>query len=515
MPETAYKILVRITKLAIYLVPIVILLFIFDNNFVPLGKLVINYDVNKQESPLIRNFASKEPDKIIGFREEIDDYYQQINHTPVYFDVNLPRLFPKATIKIKYGKPDNQPFFRLGIKQSNDAYLFKNLGFFDLVSYLSQDWEVLFQDDFILAQRKDNPEENIYYKKFNSVDQFLADLPDPDEVLSINYQLIRETKLKGYQSSDNQVIVDHSLRGSHQMYTYLENEDLDITFDFQDINRHAGADDINISIYHKEQLVHEQIVPDDGNTKANGLASEMVTVPIALDFPEAGIYKIKISALTDDLFIKKITSQSEKLVFDNLYLAESSEYSDSLPNMATQPITVYTQTDQIIANTPHQQGLQTITINGYPLAISEVHQDFPGLADNSQLNSIYSPASDIKLQSDGYFAFDQNSYFNPDDYLEQYRSIAYIDLTERLEGFNYVFGHYNEPKKEGKWFVATVEVEVPELYIDEESLSASFILDFPGLSENSRQFEIADLEITWQKDPISVSNLWSKITNNI
>jgi len=55
------------------------------------------------------------------------NHFQNVFIDPVYFDVQIPRLFRDAKVTIEYKNPDNHPFIQLGLKKNEGDwnYVFK------------------------------------------------------------------------------------------------------------------------------------------------------------------------------------------------------------------------------------------------------------------------------------------------------------------------------------------------------------------------------------------------------
>ena len=152
--------IIKFVKIALWLVPVVFLFWLFNKNFVPSGILTAKCDADKC-SKLVAAFAPKEPEKIIGETKE-GDRYRLIAHDPIYFTVKTPRPFAKAKITAEFANPDNQPIFNFGAMAANGAYVFKNVfSQNSLIEQLEKDWEVIKENDSYLFTR---PEESSFAK---------------------------------------------------------------------------------------------------------------------------------------------------------------------------------------------------------------------------------------------------------------------------------------------------------------------------------------------------------------
>ncbi|MFH1597618.1 MAG: hypothetical protein ABIB97_00920 [Patescibacteria group bacterium] len=503
------KLTVKIIKVVIYLIPIGILLFLLNKNFVPLGTLEIKYQAELNENQAIENFASREGDKIIGYAETTGDYFHLITTDPVLFDLRAPRLFPTAKISVLYQDPDWQPLLRIGVRQKNGQYHTQTAAHHDrIIENLPDDWQVTKEGAGYLAQKTEGLDTG--FKKFDSVEQLKADQPSIEKILTINHHLVNDLAIPEYQKSGSFFTIDNSLRGPIEIYTYVQHEDLDFTFHFQDINRHQGADKVPIVVYKEAEIVYSSLLEDDGDDTVSGVASAVRPVSVKIVDPEPGIYRLVVGAINDEIFTRQIITSQSKVVFkNNLFLAESDEYASSFDDIQTKEVVVYTDSPSFRLTTPHQKGLQTITAGDQTVDIEETHIEYPVVNPGQNLIALNSPINDVKIIGSGFYAFSPESFFDPTDYQIRAKSVSSLNSLDDLADYDYIIGEYIEPQRQGNWLVAEAQVEVPQLYFD-ENFRASFSIDLPGLAENNRLFKIKEIQIVLEKPPLTFSNIFSR-----
>lgn len=593
--------LLKIIKIVIWLLPIILFLWIFNKHFVLNGKLEIRYQVNK-ENKLIRNFASKEPDKLIGTKNNLTekdkkDYFQLITTSPIYFDVKVPRPFQKATVTLKYQNPNNQPDIKLGIKQANGGFYQTDMAFsHPVLESLPEYWDKIQEGDLILWQKnkqyleaeeakqkefegkkqeldqwqtdelnklddkykeilidnnesdntaiKDSANNNLakseeynskkelitedYQKKleqitqenkvaerpkpeFSTIAEFLVNLPQNNKVVQFNYDLSNYFKNPDYQKSSQTIEINSSLRGKHEIYTYIgQNEDLNFTFTIQDINRHQDEDVFKVSVYNnKNQKVKELSLTDDGENQASGKIYLERKLQILMEKIPVGIYHLLIKT-TDDVFIKNIVTFQKLLMFKgNLYLTDNEEYGAILGDKELKPTTIFTNSSFIKTSTSHNQGLQKLKIkketgeiNYIKIKEKNVPNEFIGL---SEITEITSPQNDVYLEGDGFFAFTEDQLFD---------LVTDLDKVTNIEDYDYIVANYFQAKQAGEWLTAEATITAPNLYFHQnEDLTASFILSLPGLPENQRVLKIKEVDIQFNKEPITINNFFPKLKN--
>lgn len=336
---------------------------------------------------------------------------------------------------------------------------------------------------------------------YQSVDDFLSNPPPFDRVAVLDYDLPTDLKIAGYQQSEEKRKISSSLRGKHEIATYIgEGEILSFSFRIQSINRHAGEDVISLALKKGDQIItkqetvlHSPAVP--------GIPSEETVVDLSRQGLPEGRYTITISA-PDDVFIKEIiTSQKLLMLKGRIYLTDNDEYSTVVGKGPFSPTTLYTDSTAIIADTSHEKGFQTVNVNKRPLAITEKNADYrlEGLTGISNLSV---PSNDLRIRGDGYFAFSREEMFDiPSDF------DVFSEKSDPKD-YDFIIGKYVSPIANGDWLVAETTVTVPELYTQNDIVS--MFIDFPGLPENQRNMYVKSVKVELTKPPITPGKVFQK-----
>jgi len=486
----------KIIRIILILLPIFILSYLLDKEFVFSGKLVVVKNF-RNNSPFISDFFPWERVGDIK-RDEQRNYYQSIISEPVYFDLKLPRPFKKAKVEITY-QNDNLPFFQIGAQASpyEWEYQLKPLE----NQYLDRiDWPKIQENGVTLFQRE---------KKFDTIDDFLKNLPDYNKIVVYNYKLDRDFRIPNYKPGGG-LEIEKTIRGRHNLYTYLENEPLDFTFLVQDINRHPGPDSLEIIVYRRDEEIYRTTLPDDGITDDSGKPSEKREVRVILTDLTPGVYKIELKA-GDDIFIRKIKSKEHLLILqDRLYLTDNEEYKDSLSDIETSPSTIYTNGRRLVLETPHQKSVQTLKINNDNFKLEEAHKPFIYKVFHDQpkdiLTSIYLPKNDIIIETSGLFSFSKESFFNP--FITSFKE----NLDLNALGINYIITSYQSPKKEDNWKIAITDFDLSSLYFKNNSLR--FIFSIPGI-EKDKEIRLKEIKFILEREPITWKNFWPRLFNKL
>jgi hypothetical protein len=476
--------------------------YLVDKELVISGKLIVKKDFG-HGSPFILDLLPWQRVAEIK-KDDQGNYSQKILDQPVYFDLNLPQRFDKGTAEITYKNDsiDCPTLFQIGGQATpNDwEYAMKPLENQNLDQL---DWPRVEENDVVLYERE---------KKFNTIDEFLNNLPDISKIAVYNYKLDYDFKIPDYKPTKG-LEIDNTIRGRHTIYTYIDGgEPLDFTFTVEDINRHVGADPAEIAVYKKDQRIYNTTLPDDGITDESGESSEERKIRLLPSNLTQGTYKIEIKA-SDDIFIRNIKTKEHLLAFaGRLYLADNDEYKDSLSDIRTKPTTVYAKGYKIITSAAHQTSEQTIRINNltepndYEIELAEAHQQYSYYNLNPRnIVSLYSPKNDILIEGDGLFSFSKESFFNP--LLTTFRDESELEVL----GINYVIADYQTPKTIDGWKVATADFDLGRLYWRENTLR--FALSIPDIECQDKK--IKGIKFVLEKEPLTWGKLWEKIKEKL
>lgn len=558
--------IVKTIKFFIWCLPIVLGIYIINMHFVPFGKFTVVYRVNHENS-LIPNFASSEPDKLVGTVKTAagQEYFQLLTQSLTKFDVKVPRAFASATVTVKYQNPDKVDFLELGSRRSNKSYLLIPLASkIDLLDSLPDYWQVINQGNILLWQKNQqyyhekkekqavyqsrkkvldawragklkgviDPDEiqninNSYQTelnkitegsivipfgsvKFHSVDQFFSSLPPQNEILQSNYDLSRYFQLRGYKKADHLTEINKNIRGAHEIYTYIgDNEILNYVLTILDLNRNPGGDTLDISVYDSRgNLITKQFVTDDGEVTASNVVLPERQIKLELPDLHHGVYRLVIKT-TDDIFFKKIVTSQHLVMFKkNLYLADNIDSFSNSGQKSFSSTILYTDSSFIQAHTSHQAGLQTLKIGTKDLVLDEIHKS-KAIYDLKEVTTIASPKNDVYLEGDRYFAFNKDQLFDPNA-----STVPSINEAQNVDDFNYIIATYPQPKVVGDWLIASATLNAPALNYDGGSLLTTHLaLNMPGMQESGKTLKINEVKIEFNKDPITIRSFFVKLAN--
>jgi len=400
------------------------------------------------------------PEERVG---DMIDGGQKIIGDPVYFALRTPRRFNKAKLILKYRKQEAElpigssasmiPIIEAGVLVDKTIWRYDLQPIENrIIDQLALVWDVINENGVMLLQKE---------KKFNSINEFLNNLPDREEIALYNYDLKTDYFLPDYASSSDKRIIDFALRGSFEFYTYIKEEDLDFIFNFVDLNQNRDSDPIDLFLYYGGQLLDSRHLDDNDLAIDNGEVSDRGEIKIKLGSLPEGVYKIELK-VNDDIVTKKIITKQNKLAFINKIWLVNGDKNISL----------YSDSNVLQAKIINPGSLQTIKAGKKELAINETYKQC-SLEVAIGTYEIKVAKGDIILAGDGVFSFSQDDLFNP-----QFKKVT-LGLDINQEGINYVLAEYNIPKTEEEWKIAQAEFDLTRAY--REFKKYNIILAIPGL----------------------------------
>jgi len=479
----------RIAKAIVFSAAVILLGILLYKNIAPFGA-VVTYEVDLEQNP--ERFtvpAPLAPSAALG-KDENGIYYQipqqKMTTDQVTFDLTVPyERLSTAEVKVKYqGDPKE---FLVGVRSFSSGQLISMPIYNKSLNELS--WDKVEDGRLALFQRT---------KKFKTVDGFVAApraFPWSKETngkaahIATYYCDFAQQYDIDMSTVNDGAVVDASLRGSHSFYTYVKDGLLKLILTKQDINWYEGADLLDINIYSGDRLIYSQNILDDGNVSKNRKPLEPQRVEVNVPNLKEGVYKVVLDC-GDDVVIKNIASRQKYLCFEGkLFLANHKMYKIG----PTKSNIVYANGKKLTAETWHSASLQTLELNdNQELAVSEEHEEF-SVNLSKDINKIKSEKSDLILNvEDGYFAFSDDSLFDP----FPIKVVSYSkDLV--LTDIDYILADYAIPQKEKGWLVNTAVIDLSHMKAEDNKLS--FVLYAPGLVKRGEEIVLGSIEITLKK----------------
>ncbi|MFH1047657.1 MAG: hypothetical protein V1738_05110 [Patescibacteria group bacterium] len=403
---------------------------------------------------------------------------------PIYFDLEPPSEFESVTVVARYLNR-GQSVVELGALANRlDGQFNLQPAENRLIDSLS--WQRTTSGRLTLLQRQPT---------YKSVDDFLANPPEPSQVAVYRSTLNWPYQAPNYQASEEIKTRVVSLRGHHRLLTYTGGEPLSFNFKVQDMNRQKGADPVTVSVYREGEpaVVARTVLEDDGNALDDQKSSGLRAVSLTLDQPQSGLYRVEFTA-SSDVFIREMATRQAKFVFlSRLYLGDHVGYSPE-----TKPATVFVGGRTIVARTAHEEALQKLRVDTWEIDVREIHaRYFSWLAKGGGPFAVESPKRDLLIETDGVIALEADDYFNPlPIQLEWY--LTKDDLEN--SGVDFIVTEYESPATEGDLTVAEATFDVSQLATTEDG-SYRFAFSAPGISVTNNDLRLASLDFVFHRTP--------------
>ncbi len=542
----------KFLKIALFILIFSILSWLAYNNFAPLGKLVLEYNFNKQVAPFLSlEKGLDNPEKNIGSNVG----YSRVTSSPAEFSLQMPRKFKSVEVEIKY--LSSYPVLTISSKKNKSQnYITKILE----LGLSGETWKritdqekglVLFQQYKSLTQKSNTNAETenteiasneVSSKPFfdyNRVKYFLNDLDNIVErkekkIAYFNYDLSDKAKIPAYSPSEEKTVFEKTIRGKHKIITYLgENEILDYDFYYQDMNKKDGPDRFNVFIDKGNETIARYTENDDGDETSSEKPSSIKNIHVLRDDLEPGKYVITLD-ISDDLYVNKIETGQKYLAFqDHLFLENSKQNLD-----------FYTDAENLSLSTLYNDGLDQDILSERQISYDQLELENSKSAkkENSQslldlngnnldnkvsinkINSIYTlltpgiankvsiPKDDLVINYKGLIGTDPEIVYN----LSKLEEFVY----PLQNGFDYndadyvITDYFTEPKTEGPYKISKQKFNLDELEVDENN-KVNFSINILGYNRNNSDLKIAGVKFTLEKEPWNLSFLINKIKSHL
>jgi len=471
------------------------LLWLAVQYFSVFGGLSLSYDFQR-ESAFVSEWYPK--GRALDREQNLKngDAYQRIVGEPVYINVVVPRSYDRVHATVEYTNPE-QPLLEFGVVTSEDPFAVRLQPFQStVIDQALAEWDVLKDEEtgLTLLQRE---------QRYDSVASFIEQPPTDQHVATYQYALHAKYIDESYTSETTPLVIDPYLRGPHRFATYAENEDLDMTLTFVDMNIDFNQDPVLVEVLHDGALIHEATLDDDGDSEATiniwAPGERLVTVPMV----EPGMYEYRVNS-TNDMVITHIESfQHHFVVVGSLLTVNSAEYAHAFPLLTPSPTIIFTQATQLSARTSHTGSVQALSIDAEKLNVAEVDTPFwwtaQDSANDTQIRQITIPANDVQLQRRGVSAFNEASLFNPNYFIQP------LDDNTSIENLDAILFHdYTPPVLDKNTYTQTTTLELDGVAGDRKELS--FVLSAPGIDREQYEIAVNKISFQFEREP-----LWKRI----
>ena len=199
-----------------------------------------------------------------------------------------------------------------------------------------------------------------------------------------------------------------------------------------------------------------------------------------------------------ELYLRQIRHHISQIAFqDHIFLADGPSYqSDS----SFQPVRLSTLSGNISKQTPHTDGLQTITVGSNRVKLSALKH--PVMSQVSDNTAILIPRGDVYLTGRDIILDPAKQFFT------FMPTGLPITGTPSLKGIDYVWAAY-QPRETFGNLVVTKTFPFSDLFVKSKTLF--FSLQAPGLTEHRGQLILNKIDVKLTRGPLPWNKLFSKI----
>lgn len=401
---------------------------------------------------------------------------------PLYLSVFSPRPFQEIELEIIY-RPEideNTAIFEAGFLADAKLWRYQLRPVYNhYLEKILSDWSFTAASDLSLWQKD---------RKYNSLGEFTTDLKDDEKEIcpnmaclalyNINENIIPAKKNKisldialdekgdGGAKADNVSKLVYPLRGAHQLYFYLNQEKLDISGSFIDLNDNRDLDDLELIVYRGSEVVANLKIDDRRKeTELGAEISEAIFFNLQEDDLSPGLYKLEIR-VNDDLVIKELEINSSYLNIAN----KIWPYTNS-------PSRVYTDASYIQVKALSPAALQTLRFNESDLELSQIYKQYELESSASGINRIDLTNGGLIIENNGVFSFTEAGLNNP-----KYKNLDRFSFKDSQ--LKYILATYDKAERlESGWYRSTLSFRGSDLY--RENNHYNLILSIPGLTLDS------------------------------
>lgn len=476
--------------------------------FVPAGNITYTYKPGK-DNEFITQLTPEE-----RVKEEKGEV--KVTGDPVYFTLRTPRGFERGEMEVIYqaqGKGTSLIEWGPLVDDTNWRYRLKPVQN-RVLDRLSLVWNKERDGREMLLQEN---------KEYGSLKEFLKDPPSSREFGLYNKDLDRKYILKEYTPSSNERTIPIKLRGTHQFYTYIKEEPLDISMRLWDINKNKEEEKIYLDVYYRDKLIQSRPIEGDGVSQATKEINDLGVHDIHLEDMAEGVYKIELRA-NDDVVISDLTTSQQKLSFpykiriaSSNILSSTREVGSNVEKDTLYPIDLYSNNSSLGVKTIYPDSLHTIELDGKKmedLEIKETYKKFVASLNsgkNSTSTRIMVKKGGITLTGDGVFSFSPSSLLDPGFQ----RVTSPEDIHKEL---NYILADYSSPQKwRGEWKKRTTVFDLEGAYAEKKDFPRiagkyKFLISVPGLEEKGGEMRIKKIKVR-----LKGKSVWEKlgITNEL
>lgn len=410
------------------------------------------------------------------------------------FSVQAPRPLDRIRAEV-YLHNTNQPSILFGAKQPNGTFDDQSIVRFALLDTL--EWPRLAEKQQSLWQRP-LAADGTGPTQFPSVEAFLQGSYDSRRVGVFGFNPLQFYRDDTYVPAREPVTFRHTLRGAHELYVYAADEDLSLTFDKVDLNRSVGADTVTIEVWRDGERVYHETAGDDGIESDNRDAGAPQTVRVRVPKVPAGLYRVLLKT-DNEVLLRNLTFGQHRFAFSShIFFADGPVYGGVFS-----PIELQTHGSELVVETPHEEGVQTFTVDEKKHELAAVKKTVTVMNPAGTGSRVRLSRGDVYVASQGLISIAPALNFYP-------QGAQVLSLSEPFD-FNqvdYVFAGYR-PRPTNGGVVARDTFRPEKIHHDGNVFT--FKLQAPGLYAGRFQLEVEKIRVFFDAEPYG----WRRAFNTV
>ncbi len=379
---------------------------------------------------------------------------------PLYFSLYAPRKFENLDVEIIFQPKfeDNLSNISLGLLVNKELWQYYLQSIYNQDLDRFNDYYAIYEEPLLLLQKD---------KQFDSIDEWLLTFNDQGkslcqdkelhQCLSVyNLQAAEKNRIRPYYNlahlEKQEVNLKLKLKGRHTFFIYLNEEDnLDLLLKF------AGP---------KDETVLVEILKDDYSVYQYQ-ESSLADLNLSLSNLGGGVFQVNI-LISDDVFIDQLKIQARAMVFKNRFWSNVNE-----------KLSIVTDENNLHLKLLSPENRQVISFAGETYNIEELFIQHKLESNNPSNNLIEMEKASLLLESNGYFALNENLLFNP----------GFGNLQASTQP-DFILANYIVPEKlDDKFLKAKATFKLSQTFY--ENNLYNFIISIPGLrAEDSTNSEL-------------------------
>lgn len=323
--------------------------------------------------------------------QEDDWTGQRIFQEPVYAGMRLPGVYTSILVGLQF-RPNTQPLIDVGLRQepgTSDSFAM----------------QPLWSEALTYGWKQAHWQDRVGYVRVTEEPKALGD-EDLNHLLVWHASTIAPLWM---DSEARERTFSVALRGSHDLIAIPVRGVIHFDVKLQDMNRRREHGTVVFSLSKDGELIWSDALGLAGSH--DDRSSAVYEKEIEVRDLAAGAYKLSITA-DDDVFVRKIRSPLRHWVIGpRLYLADQVGYATT-----TLSSLVWTNAHHMVAETFHQEGLQTLSFGSAKTTVQATHQEYHldrSASQEATPQIVKAPRGDVRFISDGYFALAPELLFLP------------------------------------------------------------------------------------------------------